>query len=520
MTGLPFSHPELLWPTAALALLVLALGLRAQLRPGLGVRVVGQRPLVQALGLALVLGGCGLGLAEPRWGAPEVPRVTIHVVLDASRSMLVADQPGGASRWQAALAVLDRLWSRPNPGVRFSLDLLTGDSVPVLPPGEDQRLLQDALRAVQPGAIGSPGTALGWGLPQAAALAEPRLPAALLLLSDGEETVEAPEAALNRAAGFLKGAGLPLYAIPFGGPLSQPVPEPAPAPGQAAPGQAAPGQAAPGQAAPGAPAAPVTSTARPDLLRRLAEATGGRLLDPADDLGQLCQDLARGRAPMPVARSLSPGHPEWGAWLALAGLALWLLAAGRPMRAWRPILGLALALGPGRPARAGLPVPQSIQAWAAQAALDRDDLARARRWRPRGDAPAHRLLAAEIDLRSGALQGALDTLAPLTGQGAPRPLPPWRAPALLMAARALVQLDRPEDARALLERLLLEQPGQPEACHNLQSLLKDPAPPPPPQRKPPPPPPEPSQGARQDELDGLRQRLPGKVRPAGGIKDI
>ena len=82
------------------------------------------------------------------------------------------------------------------------------------------------------------------------------------------------------------------------------------------------------------------------------------------------------------------------------------------------------------------------------------------------------------------------------------------------------RLDRPEDARALLERLLLEQPGQPEACHNLQSLLKDPAPPPPPQRKPPPLPPEPSQGARQDELDGLRQRLPGKVRPAGGIKDI
>ena len=510
MTALPFSHPQLLWPAAALALLALALGLRAQLRPGLGVRVVGQRPLLQGLGLALVLGGCGLGLAEPHWGAPEVPRVTLHVVLDASRSMLVTDQPGGASRWQAALAALDRLWSRPNPGVRFSLDLVTGDRVPVLPPGEDQRLLQDALRAVQPGAIGSPGTALGWGLAQAGTLAEPRQPAALLLLSDGEETVEPPEAALDRAGGFLRGAGLRLYALPFGGPLSQPVPAaPVPAPGSPAAG-------APAQV----PAPPLTSTARPDLLRRLAEATGGRLLAPGDDLNQLCQDLAQGREPMPVARSLSPGHPEWGAWLALAGLALWLLAAGKPMRAWRPILALALCLGLGRPARAGLPLPQSLQAWAAQAALDRDDLARARRWRPRGDAPAHRLLAAEIDLRSGAFKDTLDTLAPLTGQGAPRPLPPWRAPALLMAARALVLLDRTEEARALLERLLLEQPGQPEASHNLQSLLRDPTQPPPPRKPPPPPPPDPSQGARQDELDGLRQRLPNKPRPAGGVKDI
>jgi hypothetical protein len=91
-----FTHPLLLWPAAALALLALALGLRAQVRPGLGVRVVGQRPLLQGLGLALLLGGTGLGLAEPRWGAIEVPRLTVHVVADVSRSMLVRPQPRGA----------------------------------------------------------------------------------------------------------------------------------------------------------------------------------------------------------------------------------------------------------------------------------------------------------------------------------------------------------------------------------------------------------------------------------------
>jgi hypothetical protein len=482
----PFSHPLLLWPAAALALLALALGLRAQLRPGLGVRVVGQRPLVQGLGLALLLGGAGLGLAEPRWGAVEVPRLTVHVVADASRSMLAADAPGG-SRWQAAAATLDRLWSRPNPGVRFSLQLLTGDAVPVLPPGEDQALLRDALRSVQPGAIGSPGTSFGHGLAQAAALAGPGEPAVLLLLSDGEETVEARADALARAGAALRAAKLPLYAFAFGGPTAQPV-----------------------------PAGPELSTAQPDFLRQLAESTGGRLLAPGEDPAALFQALAQGRAPMPMARSLLPAHPEWGAWAALAGLALWLLAAGRPMRAWRPILGLLLALGLARPARAEL--PQSIRAWAAQSALERGDLAAAQRWRPRGDLPGHRLLAAQIQLRSGAFQDALDTLAAMTGQGAPRPLPPWRAPALLMAARALARLDRPDEARALLERLLLEQPGSPEASHDLQSLVQDPAPPPP--GPPRPPPPRPSSGAREDEMEGLRQRLPGKPHGGGGVKDL
>ena len=61
MTPLPFTHPLLLWPAAALALLTLALGLRAQLAPGRGVRTVGQRPLLQ--GASRRLGGDQL--AEP-----------------------------------------------------------------------------------------------------------------------------------------------------------------------------------------------------------------------------------------------------------------------------------------------------------------------------------------------------------------------------------------------------------------------------------------------------------------------
>jgi len=489
LARLPFSHPQWLWPGAALALLALALGLLAQVKPGLGVRVTGQRPLLQGLGMALVLAGCGLGLAEPRWGPPEAPRLTVRVVLDASRSMLAPDGGAGlaATRWQAALAALDRLWSMPNPGVRFGLDLLTGDLVPVMPAGEDQNLLRDVLRAVQPGAIGSPGTALGYALAQAAAQAGPGEPAAVLLLSDGEETVQPGEDALARAVAALRKADLPLYAIPFGRPGSQPIP---------------------GEA--------LASSAQPDFLRRLAEASGGRLLAPGEDPAPLLQRLARGQAPMPVTRSLAPAHPEWGAWLALAGIAIWLTGAGKPLRAWRNILVLALVLGLGRPARAAAPLPQPVQAWLAQRALARGDLQAAQRFRPRGDTPGERLLAAQIQLRSGAGQAALDLLAPLAGQGCPRPVPTWRAPALLLAARAQAALGRPEAARALLAQLLLEQPGRPEAVHDLQSLVPD-APPPPPDR---PPPPRPDQGAREDELEGLRQRLPANPHPAGGVKDL
>jgi hypothetical protein len=495
-----FSHPLFLLPAGFLALLALGLGLGARLRPGFAVRVVGQQPLLQGLGLALLLGGAGLGLAEPRFGRPEVPRLTVHVVLDASRSMLVPDC-AGASRWRAALASLDQLWAQPCPGVRFSLDLLTGDTIPLMPPGEDRRLLRDALRAVQPGDVGSPGTSMGRGLPQVAAQAEARAPAVILFLGDGEETWEAPAEALQRASSFLGRARLPLYALAFGQSQPQPVP---------------------GAADPATPRSePLLSRAQPDFLAQLATASGGRLLKPGEDLRALFQDLALGRAPLPLSRSTLPAQPEWGAWLALVGLALWLAAAGRPMHAWRSFLGLIMVVALAAPARAELPLPPGIQAWLAQNALEAGDLAAARRWRPTGAKPGHRLLAAEISLRSADYPAVLATLAPLTGQGTPRPIPAWRAAALLLAARAWVQLERLPEARELLERLLLEEPGRPEAIHNLQTLLKDPSPPPPPpKRPPPPPPPKPSQGARQDELEGLRQRLPrGNPAPAG-VKDL
>lgn len=491
-----FTYPLVLIPAGVLVVLTLGFGLWAQARPGQGVRVVGQRPAVQGLGMALVLAGLGLGVAEPRWGLPEVPRLTVHVVVDASRSMLVPDA-GGQTRWAAAGAVLDRLWSQPGSEVQYSLDLLTGDTIPLMPPGEDGALLQDALKAVKPGDIGSPGTSLGRGIPQIAATVDRKAPAVILLVSDGEETWEKGNEAQQRALAFLQEQKLPLYALAFGGTAPQPVPLP-PDPS-------------------GNTQAPPMSTADPAMLKVLAEGSGGRLLGPGEDLAGFFSKLAGGHLPMPITRTVVPAHPELGAWLALLGLGLWLLATGKPLRAWRLALGAVLFLG-GTSAQAA--VPQSIKAWIAQEALERGDLDRAKAWIPRGDQPDHRLLAARIDLKAQDYAKAIEVLGPLIGQGAPRPLPAWRAPALLLAARANMAMDRTEEAKALLQRLLREEPGRPEAAHNLQTLIQNSTPPPPNPKKPPPPPPiRPSMGARQDELEGIQQKMPPKP-PPGGVKDI
>jgi hypothetical protein len=430
--------------------------------------------------------------------------LTVYVVLDSSRSMLVPDV-AGRTRWDAAVAALDLIWARPQPGLRWGLDLLTGDDIPIQPPGEDRTLLHEALRAVVPGEVGSPGTSLGRGLPQVAAQVDRDQPAVLLLLSDGEETWEVPEAALERAVTALKKNQLPVCVLAFGD--GQPHAVPATA----------------GTTPTGSE--PALSTAHPEFLTRLAQATGGQVFQDAEAAAAGLQALAACRQPLPARRSLQPAHPEAGAWLALAGLALWLLKAGKPLAKWRSILLLLLTLASSNLlAQAPAPfwAPASVKAWLAQRAIDDGDLAGARRWRPTSDKPAHLLLAAQIDLRTAVPEAALKTLAPLVGQGSPRPIPAWRAPALLLAARAQRDSGHPEEARALLERLLLEQPGQKEATHDLQTLVKDTLPPPPPdpKRPPPPPPPRPSMGAQQDELEGLRQRLPKPPKTTGGVKDL
>ena len=71
--SLPFTHPWLLAPFGAAALMTLGLALRAHLRPGLGVQVVGQRSLWQGLGLAMLIDGPGTGSGGAPLGTARVP---------------------------------------------------------------------------------------------------------------------------------------------------------------------------------------------------------------------------------------------------------------------------------------------------------------------------------------------------------------------------------------------------------------------------------------------------------------
>jgi len=488
------THPMFLIPAAVLALAALVFGFWSALRPGNGVRVVGQHPGWQGFGIALVLAGLGLGLSEPRWGKPEVARLTVQVLMDASKSMAVADA-GGRSRFDASTTFLDRLWSEPTPGAAWGLDAITGDVVPLLPPGEDRTLLRETLLALKPGDVGAPGSSFGRGMEQAAGEVDKGRPAIVLLLSDGEETWESESDASARALVALKEAKLPLYAVVFGGTAPQPVPGATAADGKE-----------------------MTSAARPDFLKQLCEASGGRLLTTPEEVRTLAQQLMQGTVPLPASRSPKPVHPEAGAWLALLGFALWLFGAGRPMTGWRLALVLPLLFAV-TPAKAQ---PASVKAWLAQRALENGDLKTAQRWSPQDDAPNHRLLAAAIALQSRQPAEALQRLAPLTAGGVPRPLPAWRAPALLMAARAQKELGKTDDAKALLTRLLLESPGQADASYDLQALTPDPTPPPPPDPKNPPPPPpmRPSMGAQKDELEGRQIRMPKTPQAPKGVKDI
>ena len=488
------THPLILLAAGALALAALGSGLWSAARAASGVRVVGQHPGWQGAGLALVIAGLGLGLSGPRWGKPDVAQLTVQVLVDSSRSMGVKDA-NGVARLDAATSFLDRLWSAPTPGAAWGLDALTGDLVPLLPPGEDRTLLRETLLALKPGDLGAPGSSFGRGLEQACNEVDKGRPAIILLLSDGEETWESESDASMRALAALKKAKLPLYAVALGGTAPQAVPGATAADGKE-----------------------LTSAARPAFLKQLCEGSGGRLVTTPEELRTLVTGLMEGTVALPASRSPKPAHPEAGAWIALLGFALWLLGAGRPMPAWRLALLLPFLFF-ASPMKAQ---PASVKAWLAQRALDNGDLASAERWAPLDDAPDHRLLAAAISLRANRPADALQRLAPLMTSGVQRPVPAWRAPALLMAARAQKELGRADEAKALLTRLLLESPGQMDAGWDLQALTPDPSPPPPPDPKNPPPPPpmRPSMGAQKDELEGRQIRMPKSPQNPKGVKDI
>ncbi|MCL7956869.1 MAG: VWA domain-containing protein [marine benthic group bacterium] len=223
------------WPwAAAVAASLVALGLRAAAvrlarrdRERLGdARVLGEvsqppsrfgqltRLVLLAVGvgsLAAVLAGADdseAGSGEGRAGAFEVV-----LVLDASNSMLAEDV--SPSRVGQQREVARRLVSEIDG--RFGIVYFAGGGYVLSPLTDDRDAALMFAETVDPSLVGRGGTSLPAGLVQGMAVlggGQPRTPRAIVVLSDGESTVDTRE--LDGVLATASAAGVAVHAVGFG----------------------------------------------------------------------------------------------------------------------------------------------------------------------------------------------------------------------------------------------------------------------------------------------------------------
>ncbi|MEO6324001.1 MAG: VWA domain-containing protein [Thermoanaerobaculia bacterium] len=233
-----------------------ALAQRARLLPALPMRGVS---LLLAL---LALLGVGAALARPRWGdrmeKAERRGADVVLLMDTSSSMRATDV--SPSRFilarQAAASLLDRL-----AGDRVALVACEGEAQTLVPLTLDMAAAGLFLDALEPGIGAKPGTSLAAGLNTVAEL----FPGAAggkscVVISDGEDLEGGVDAAIEKA----RGEGIVVHTVFVGAQKGggAPVPELDAAGRQTGYKSDDSGQA-------------VLSKPNPDLLRKLASATGG-----------------------------------------------------------------------------------------------------------------------------------------------------------------------------------------------------------------------------------------------------
>lgn len=232
-----FANPEALLALLLLPLLALFLAWTAR-RQAAALARLGEPGLLRRLSAAVNWAGrrrrqrlwfaalalLALALARPQWGS-EVEIVTqegvqIMAVLDVSSSMLAQDlQPDRLTR---AKQTLVELMARLG-GDEVGLVLFSGASFIQFPLTSDYATAQAFLAAAQPGIISRAGTALGEALQTALDGFDARRASqkVILVLTDGESHDDDPVAAAGQAAA----AGAVVYAIGFGSPDGEPIPE-------------------------------------------------------------------------------------------------------------------------------------------------------------------------------------------------------------------------------------------------------------------------------------------------------
>ncbi|MFB3787003.1 MAG: VWA domain-containing protein [bacterium] len=164
-----------------------------------------------------------IALSRPLWGQREQILVSrghdILVALDVSRSMLAEDmKPNRLAKAKFELnELIDKLQ-----GNRVGLVIFSGDAFVQCPLTLDYSAAKILLSEVEVGSVPVPGTAVSRAIRKCLESFPPgeRESRIIILITDGEDTVEDPKAAAEQAAK----EGVMIYAIGIGNPLGVPIP--------------------------------------------------------------------------------------------------------------------------------------------------------------------------------------------------------------------------------------------------------------------------------------------------------
>jgi Ca-activated chloride channel family protein len=172
------------------------------------------------LALALLI----LALARPQWGSEvqvvEQQGLQVMVALDVSKSMLAEDiKPNRLGRAKLEIAdLMDHLG-----GDEIGLALFSGASFIQFPLTSDYATARSFVDAARPEVISKPGTAIGEALRVAMSGFDAKFASqkVIVLITDGED--HAPDTL--DAAQQIADEGALIYAIGFGSPQGEPIPE-------------------------------------------------------------------------------------------------------------------------------------------------------------------------------------------------------------------------------------------------------------------------------------------------------